>query len=654
MTNIRNALMQAAGSSGGDKVYVEDVFSTYLLNGTEAESGSSVTGIVNGVDLDDKGGLVWIKRRDATADHRLFDTVNVPNKFLESNTTDALFTNSYWSTTNVNGFNSNGFDFIGENTSGIKFASWTFAKQPGFFDVVTYTGTGSSKTVSHNLGCVPGMIIVKMTTTAGYKWRVWHKSLGNNMALCLNDNSAESDDGGGGGGWWNNTPPTSSVFSVGTYGQVNNNGDTFVAYLFADGDNSDAQIFGDNSDEQIIKCGTYNGNSTIPYTVDLGFEPQWLLIKRTDSGSADDWMIVDNMRGQAIDDLHILEPNNSDAENATSFNCFPAANGFTINTNVGQFNGNGAPYIYVAIRRGPMKEPSAGTDVLGLDASSASSYESPFFQGNNVVDHAFWRTSTGGTNYVNPRLLSQQFMQAQAKSAAGNNQDALFDFMNGFYDLGSGTAPGYYASMFTRYPKVFDVAVYIGTGSNTTHAHNLGVVPEMMIIKQTDNADYGWFVYESNGGKDKYMYLDGVDQQNTSSNIFGSTPTATNIVANPTNNYINASGVPHLALLFASLTGISKVGTYTGTGSDLNVTGLGAAVRWVMIKRTDSSGDWYVFDTLRGIVAGNDDYFLMNTTGADVTNTDYIDPHSSGFTVTSNASSTINVSGGTYVYLAFA
>tara|TARA_R100001594_G_scaffold57596_1_gene91538 strand:- start:1792 stop:2697 length:906 start_codon:yes stop_codon:yes gene_type:complete len=301
-----------------------------------------------------------------------------------------------------------------------------------------------------------------------------------------------------------------------------------------------------------------------------------------------------------------------------------------------------------------MKEPSAGTDVLGLDASHASSYENPFFQGNNVVDQAFWRSSTGGANYSVSRLLQGSYLQAQDQSAAGSTSQAVFDYMNGFYDIGSGSASGYYAAMFTRYPKVFDTVVYTGTGSNTTHAHNLGVVPEMMIIKQTSNADYGWFVYESNGGKDKYMYLNGVDQQNTSSNIFGNTPTATTIVANPTNNYINASGETHLALLFASLTGISKVGTYTGTGNDLNVTGLGAAARWVMIKRTDSSGDWYVFDTLRGIVAGNDDYFLMNTTGADVTNTDYIDPHSSGFTVTSSAPDALNASGGTYLYLAFA
>ncbi|MBG7617692.1 MAG: hypothetical protein IZT57_04915, partial [Chloroflexi bacterium] len=110
-----------------------------------------------------------------------------------------------------------------------------------------------------------------------------------------------------------------------------------------------------------------------------------------------------------------------------------------------------------------------------------------------------------------------------------------------------------------------------------------------------------------------------------------------------------------IAYLFASLAGVSKVGSYTGTGSDLNVDcGFSAGARFILIKRTDSSGDWYVWDSVRGITAGNDPYLLLNSTAAEVTNTDYIDPLSSGFTVTSSASSTVNVSSGTYIFLAIA
>jgi hypothetical protein len=73
-----------------------------------------------------------------------------------------------------------------------------------------------------------------------------------------------------------------------------------------------------------------------------------------------------------------------------------------------------------------------------------------------------------------------------------------------------------------------------------------------------------------------------------------------------------------------------------------------------MIKRTDSTGDWYVWDTARGIIAGNDPYLLMNSVAAEVTNTDFIDPASSGFEISSTAPAAINASGGSFIFLAIA
>lgn len=119
---------------------------------------------------------------------------------------------------------------------------------------------------------------------------------------------------------------------------------------------------------------------------------------------------------------------------------------------------------------------------------------------------------------------------------------------------------------------------------------------------------------------------------------------------------LNGSGDTYIAYLWATVTGISKVGSYTGTGSDLNVDcGFSAGARFILIKRTDSSSDgWYIYDSARGIVAGNDPYVLLNSTNAEVTNTDYIDPLSSGFTVTSSAPADLNASSGTYIFLAIA
>ena len=120
-------------------------------------------------------------------------------------------------------------------------------------------------------------------------------------------------------------------------------------------------------------------------------------------------------------------------------------------------------------------------------------------------------------------------------------------------------------------------------------------------------------------------------------------------------NGSNENGKNYIAYLFASIDGVSKVGSYTGTGNDIDVDcGFTGGARFVMIKRTDATGDWYVWDTERGIIAGDDPYLLMNEPDAEVTNTDYIDPFTTGFTVTSSAPDALNVSSGEYIYLAIA
>lgn len=122
-----------------------------------------------------------------------------------------------------------------------------------------------------------------------------------------------------------------------------------------------------------------------------------------------------------------------------------------------------------------------------------------------------------------------------------------------------------------------------------------------------------------------------------------------------TSNAVNFSGGTYVAYLFATVPGVSKVGSYTGTGSNINVDcGFSAGARFVLIKRTDSTGDWYVWDTARGIVAGDDPWLLLNSNQAEITYNDFIDPYASGFTVTSTAPAALNASGGSYIFLAIA
>ena len=115
-----------------------------------------------------------------------------------------------------------------------------------------------------------------------------------------------------------------------------------------------------------------------------------------------------------------------------------------------------------------------------------------------------------------------------------------------------------------------------------------------------------------------------------------------------------AAGDTGVAYLFATLAGVSKVGSYTGTGAQQTINaGFTAGSRFILIKRTDSTGDWYLWDSVRGIVSGNDPYILLNATDAEVTTTDYIDPDNSGFVLSSTAPAALNASGGTYLYVAF-
>jgi hypothetical protein len=118
---------------------------------------------------------------------------------------------------------------------------------------------------------------------------------------------------------------------------------------------------------------------------------------------------------------------------------------------------------------------------------------------------------------------------------------------------------------------------------------------------------------------------------------------------------LNASGSTYVAYLFASVSGVSKVGTYTGNGSSQTINcAFTTGARFVMIKRTDSTGDWYVWDSARGIVSGNDPYLALNSTATEVTSNDSVDPDSTGFIVNQVAASNINVNGATYIFLSIA
>jgi hypothetical protein len=593
-----------------------------------------------------KGGLVWLKRRSSSLSHWLLDTSRGGSSILQSDNTNAAFSSTAVS------FLSDGFSLDSANYNLINdtFASWAWRKCPKFFDVVTYAGDGvAGRTIAHNLGSVPGMIIVKGVDLAR-DWVVWHRSLASTEALSLNDTNAAYT-----ASFFNNTAPTDSVFSVNNSLQTNGSGYNYVAYIFAH-NNGDGE-FGENADQDIIKCGSYTGVTYPNNTeINVGFEPQWVLIKNSSTTSG--WTVWDVMRGAAvvpdanIAQAKLLEPNTSAAETDQP-GIYPTQTGFVVKNGLTSISANGDTMIYIAIRRGPMKTPEAGTEVFATDFQGTGGVK-PGYKASFPVDMGIWRDRDVVANtQITSRLTNDRLMYTNNSNAEASSTSYSFDYQNGFMDL-STTDTTRVGWMFRRAPSVMDVLAYTGDGtSGKTVTHNLTVAPELLIARQRTGGD--WYVYSSVTTATKYLLLNATNAAVTESSVWNDTAPTSSVFTLGNATGVNRNNTAFISYLFATLDGVSKVGSYTGTGSNVNVDcGFSNGARFILIKRTDATAGWYLWDSERGIVAGNDPYLLLNSTDDENTSTDYIDPLASGFTVTSSASSDLNASGGTYLFLAIA
>lgn len=361
--------------TGGTAEIVQN-FSTTLYTG----NGSTQT-ITNGIDLANDGGLVWIKgRTQSAADHELFDTERGVLKELRTNGTGDQNTLA----NSLTSFNSNGFSvgnafYIG--TSGESYASWTFKKAAGFFDCISYTGTGvNGRTVSHNLGVEPGVIIVKQTSASGEPWMVYHRSLGSLARLNLNNTNqavTANDEP------WYGVDPTSTEFTV-AYNSTNANGASYIAYLFAH----------DVASDGLIQCSSYTGTGATGNAINLGWEPQWVIIKRTDA--LGQWRIFDSERGVITDgfDNFLLAENSiyelNNAEDSIDF----TLTGFTLKSSNANMNASGGSYVYIAIRAA--SDPDI-TWPASVQWTAGTAPQSPAVGEKDVYTFV---TDDGGTSYI--------------------------------------------------------------------------------------------------------------------------------------------------------------------------------------------------------------------------------------------------------------
>ena len=325
---------------------------------TKLYTGNGGTNAITGVGF--QPDWVWLKRRDSSAAHYVWDVVRGAATQLypaSASSEDAGQTNG------LSAFGSDGFTLgsdAGPNANSGTYASWNWKAGTSFsndasatgvgsidsagsvnttagFSITSYTGTGSAATVAHGLGAVPQVYILKnRSSSAG--WTSYFEPLGNTKFLQLDTTGAA----GTATEAFNNTSPTSSVFSIGTDTSTNNNTDNFIAYCFAE-------------KKGYSKFGSYTGNGNADGTfIYTGFKPAWLLIKQS-SGAGNDWLIYDNKRDTFNVANKLLIANASAAEaTGQSFNYIDLlSNGFKLRGSDARNNGSGGTMIYMAFAENP-------------------------------------------------------------------------------------------------------------------------------------------------------------------------------------------------------------------------------------------------------------------------------------------------------------
>jgi len=282
---------------------------------------------------------------------------------------------------------------------------------------------------------------------------------------------------------------------------------------------------------------------------------------------------------------------------------------------------------------------------------------------NSPVDLMFGRGRTAGNNTgwydrlrgkgdsLTSNTTAAESVQASSPEGTLGQNNFTVDDTYGFLNNNGVNYAMYLAS---RAPSFFDEVCYTGTGSATTVTHNLGAVPEMMIVKNRGTV-VAWKVYHSAIGNTNFLELNSTGASTTSTTIWNDTTPTSSVFTVGSGAGVNQSGVAQVAYLFATAAGVSKVGSYTGNGTTQTINcGFTGGARFVLIKRTDSTGDWYVYDTARGMTTLTDPYLLLNSTAAETATLGSVTTVSTGFAVNATILAAINTSSATYIFLAIA
>ena len=407
-------------------------------------------------------------------------------------------------------------------------------------------------------------------------------------------------------------------------------------------------VFGDGMDQNVIKTSSYvgNGSATGP-DVFLGFEPSWVMLKNiTGSGK---WMMADNMRGVVTggDDPY-LDASDSAAE-YTTYNWIEfTSTGFTLKNTGSSLNTDGSTYVYICIRRSDGyvgKIPELGTNVFATDTGSGTS-GIPSWDSNFVVDMAMnTQPASTGDKFIGARLIGTNGLETNSTATSTAYSNWTWDSMSGW---NKGSANSSWQSWMFKRNKGMDVVNYNGsTASSLDLQHSLNAVPEMMWIKCKSEAE-DWRVYHKglNGGtnpQDYYLRLNTTAAESNAASTWNDTaPTSTHFTVG-NDGAVNNNNRTYIAMLFASVDNISKVGSWIGNGTNNRQITLGFQPRLLLVFLANQGAgyDWQMIDSLRGFLGGgsNDQCKILrlNTTADQFDAPTYFTPNSTGFTITESA-----------------
>ena len=623
--------------------------------------------------------FVWIKGRDTADNHNLIDSSRTAGCFLNSNTTGIEDCNASHARVTTNGFDTKG----NPNASGVNYVAWCWKANGGTtssntdgsitstvqvnnkagISIVKWTGTGSASTVGHGLSAAPKVIIQKSLSSTS-DWPVYHGSISspNSNFHTLNSSGGLNNISN----YWGSGGVTSSVFGViGSPYSINASGVDQIAYCFT-------EISG------FSKFGSYTGTGAAGNLIETGFEPSFIMFKRTDSTGG--WLIFDNKRNLTNPRNSRLEANNTGAEQAGSTSKFVDfySNGFEPQVSDSEINASGGTYIYMAFAEDPDTTAPTLADSFSTVAYTGTG-SSQAITGLGFAPNLVWVKQRGGATWHNIQDTingATKHLYTNSNNALDTTSNGLTSFDSDGFTLGGGNGfNGSSQSMVAwawkaddNEPTIntdgsidsivsanansgFSIVKFNGEGSNATIGHGLSAVPEMIIVKHL-NGTNDWWVYNKdlNGGTNPASYflkLNTSDAEilNSGGSVFqGTSPTSTVFYGG---SALTASGREMIAYCFHSVSGYSKINEYTGSGSgNTQAVTTGFQPDWILIKDYIGGGSWWIQDSVRG-----DDKWLKAQSSNAETTVSYVDFTSTGFTVTGGLND--NSVNSKFIYMAF-